>query len=242
MWRQHAGLPQATLTPQTRHATTHTQHAATKQPHTRTQGDLAEVRAFAAKAKAADAAAAAAAAAAASAAGAAPSASASDANDAAATAAPFAAPAPAPAPAEEAAAAAQGGGEELLWWDVAFWAERLRESRYDLKDEELRPYFALPAVLEGLFQVRARARAPVCVRECGWRGRLGGRCWGAGARVSCRAPARAQRRPHAALHTPRLSAEASPSPLPSHAHARTRTPPHTHTHTTTTTTGREAPV
>jgi oligopeptidase A len=43
--------------------------------------------------------------------------------------------------------------EELLWWDVAFWAERLREAKYDLKDEELRPYFALPAVLDGLFKV-----------------------------------------------------------------------------------------
>jgi oligopeptidase A len=38
-------------------------------------------------------------------------------------------------------------------WDVAFWAERLREAKYDLKDEELRPYFALPAVLDGLFKV-----------------------------------------------------------------------------------------
>jgi len=48
------------------------------------------------------------------------------------------------------AAALEGDGE-LLWWDVAYWAERLRESRYDLQDEQLRPYLALPAVLEGLF-------------------------------------------------------------------------------------------
>jgi Zn-dependent oligopeptidase len=27
------------------------------------------------------------------------------------------------------------------------------EAKYDLKDEELRPYFALPAVLDGLFKV-----------------------------------------------------------------------------------------
>jgi Zn-dependent oligopeptidase len=27
------------------------------------------------------------------------------------------------------------------------------EDKYDLKDEELRPYFALPAVLNGLFKV-----------------------------------------------------------------------------------------
>ena len=47
----------------------------------------------------------------------------------------------------------QGCAQELLWWDVSFWAERLREARYDLNEEELRPYFALPSVLEGLFQV-----------------------------------------------------------------------------------------
>ena len=55
--------------------------------------------------------------------------------------------------AEVRAFAAENGAPEgdLLWWDVAYWAERLRESRYDLQDEQLRPYFALPAVLDGLF-------------------------------------------------------------------------------------------
>lgn len=33
-------------------------------------------------------------------------------------------------------------------------AERLRESKYNISDEELRPYFALPNVLQGLFGVR----------------------------------------------------------------------------------------
>lgn len=56
----------------------------------------------------------------------------------------------------QAHAAANGHDGELLWWDVAFWAERLREAKYDLKDEELRPYFALPAVLDGLFKVAKR--------------------------------------------------------------------------------------
>ncbi|WPB75485.1 M3 family metallopeptidase [Archangium violaceum] len=45
---------------------------------------------------------------------------------------------------------------ELKLWDVPFWAERLREERYAYTDEELRPYFALPRVLEGLFDTAKR--------------------------------------------------------------------------------------
>jgi oligopeptidase A len=61
--------------------------------------------------------------------------------------------------------------ETLCHWDLAFWAERLREQRYVFNDEELRPYFPLPRVLDGLFalvqrlfgiQIRpAHAEAPV---------------------------------------------------------------------------------
>ena len=47
----------------------------------------------------------------------------------------------------------QGFKEELRQWDVSFWAERLREAKFNITDEELRPYFALPNVLKGLFQV-----------------------------------------------------------------------------------------
>ena len=50
----------------------------------------------------------------------------------------------------------QGFEGELAVWDVAFWAERLREERYAITDEQLRPYFALPNVLEGLFKVSPR--------------------------------------------------------------------------------------
>ena len=50
--------------------------------------------------------------------------------------------------------ARNGGHEgELAHWDVAFWAERLREQRYDFTDEQLRPYFSLEPVLDGLFQL-----------------------------------------------------------------------------------------
>ena len=55
-------------------------------------------------------------------------------------------------------AVAKGAAEakELRQWDVGFWAERLREERYGLKEEELRPYFPLPAVLDGLFDLAHR--------------------------------------------------------------------------------------
>ncbi|MDF1555637.1 MAG: M3 family metallopeptidase [Deferrisomatales bacterium] len=48
---------------------------------------------------------------------------------------------------------AQGAPEaaSLTHWDVPFWAERLREQRYALDEEQLRPFFPLPRVLDGLF-------------------------------------------------------------------------------------------
>lgn len=46
--------------------------------------------------------------------------------------------------------------EPLKHWDIAFWAERLQEQRFDFTDEQLRPYFSLERVLEGLFGVCER--------------------------------------------------------------------------------------
>jgi oligopeptidase A len=45
----------------------------------------------------------------------------------------------------------EGNLEKLMPWDTTFWSERLKESKFDLKEEELRPYFALPSVLDGMF-------------------------------------------------------------------------------------------
>jgi len=45
---------------------------------------------------------------------------------------------------------------DLAHWDVAFWAERLREQRYAFNDEDLRPYFPLPKVLDGLFALATK--------------------------------------------------------------------------------------
>jgi oligopeptidase A len=46
--------------------------------------------------------------------------------------------------------------DDLTHWDLPFWFERLREDRYHFSDEELRPYFPLPQVLEGLFALAHR--------------------------------------------------------------------------------------
>jgi oligopeptidase A len=46
--------------------------------------------------------------------------------------------------------------EELQPWDLAYWAEKQREAKFDLNAEELRPYFPLPEVLNGLFALVER--------------------------------------------------------------------------------------
>lgn len=45
---------------------------------------------------------------------------------------------------------------ELQPWDVGYWAEKQRRARYDFDEEALRPYFALPRVLEGMFGLAQR--------------------------------------------------------------------------------------
>ena len=47
-------------------------------------------------------------------------------------------------------------GHTLSAWDVGFYAERLQRTRYSVSQEELRPYFPLPKVLSGLFEVAER--------------------------------------------------------------------------------------
>ncbi len=46
--------------------------------------------------------------------------------------------------------------DDLCRWDLAFWSERLREARFAYTDEELRPYFPMPRVLDGLFGLAER--------------------------------------------------------------------------------------
>jgi oligopeptidase A len=56
----------------------------------------------------------------------------------------------------KALAAPELGGADIAHWDVGFWAERLREQKYAFSEEELRPYFPLPVVLDGLFSLVKR--------------------------------------------------------------------------------------
>jgi oligopeptidase A len=44
-----------------------------------------------------------------------------------------------------------GDVEKLMPWDTTYFSERLKEKKFDLTEEELRPFFALPNVLQGLF-------------------------------------------------------------------------------------------
>jgi oligopeptidase A len=55
-------------------------------------------------------------------------------------------------------AAAKGAEEasNLQHWDISFWAERQREEKFAFSAEELRPYFPLPQVLDGLFALVKR--------------------------------------------------------------------------------------
>ena len=50
-------------------------------------------------------------------------------------------------------AAQELGIDQLQAWDVPFASERLKEARYAFSDEEVRQYFTLPKVLQGLFRI-----------------------------------------------------------------------------------------
>lgn len=53
-------------------------------------------------------------------------------------------------------AASELGLSDLQPWDVGYAAEKLREKKYALNEEELKPYFALDAVLAGFFEIVRR--------------------------------------------------------------------------------------
>src|SRR5688572_14001914 len=54
---------------------------------------------------------------------------------------------------EELAVLTDYAGRKLDAWDVPFYAERLKQEKLELAEEELRPYFPLPRVLDALFKL-----------------------------------------------------------------------------------------
>ena len=61
-----------------------------------------------------------------------------------------------PAAAREYAELEAFAGRKLNAWDVGYFAEKMQHKLFSISQEELRPYFALPRVLEGLFAVAER--------------------------------------------------------------------------------------
>ena len=51
------------------------------------------------------------------------------------------------------AAMEAGQTEPVRQWDVGFWAERIREQRFEITEDQVRPYFPHDRVLEGLFEL-----------------------------------------------------------------------------------------
>ncbi len=63
---------------------------------------------------------------------------------------------------------------EFAAWDWWYYAEKVRKEKYDLKEEELKPYFSLPQVQSGIFDLANRlygitfepVKLPVYNKEC----------------------------------------------------------------------------
>lgn len=50
----------------------------------------------------------------------------------------------------------QFAGRRLDPWDLSYWAEKLREAQFDFEEEQLRPYFPVEQVIEGMFSLASR--------------------------------------------------------------------------------------
>ncbi|MBQ2380337.1 MAG: M3 family metallopeptidase [Akkermansia sp.] len=70
--------------------------------------------------------------------------------------------------------AEQGSGTSIPVmkpWDIGYWSEKRRKALYDFDSEELRPYFPMQGVLEGMFSIyaglygiRFEQRATACIQ------------------------------------------------------------------------------
>jgi oligopeptidase A len=59
----------------------------------------------------------------------------------------------------QAFATAEYGAETIEAWDVNFYSEKLRQQRYQVSQEDIRPYLPVPRALQGLFEVVHRLYA-----------------------------------------------------------------------------------
>jgi oligopeptidase A len=50
----------------------------------------------------------------------------------------------------------QHGMQELQAWDIAYYSEKLRQRKYAISQEELKPYFPEPRVIDGMFSIVER--------------------------------------------------------------------------------------
>ncbi len=64
-------------------------------------------------------------------------------------------------------AASELGIADLMPWDVAYASEKLRTARFSFSEEDLKPYFPLPAVMQGLFDVATRVFGVRLVERAG---------------------------------------------------------------------------
>ena len=53
-------------------------------------------------------------------------------------------------------ALSEHGVDDIQPWDLAYWSEKLRQHRYSISDEELKPYFPFEGVVNGMFAVAER--------------------------------------------------------------------------------------
>ena len=56
------------------------------------------------------------------------------------------------------------GQKKLQAWDVAFYSEKLRQHKYNISLQQLRPYFPVQQVLDGLFAITSRLYG-ICIQE-----------------------------------------------------------------------------